>query len=91
MVLTRHSELARYVEAPVFVPRREPNNAYANENDQMVISSSSASPTNGLNYYLTFEPSSGRRTLPGKHRSYLTHPTIHIPSPPYRLSLALPV
>ena len=52
-----NSELARYVEAPVFVPRREPNNAYANENDQMVISSSSAGPTNGLNYYLTFEPS----------------------------------
>jgi hypothetical protein len=53
----RNSELARYVEAPVFVPRRDPGNENANDNDQMAISSSSAAPTNELNHYLTFEPS----------------------------------
>jgi hypothetical protein len=50
------------------VPRREPSNAYANENNQIGISSSSAAPTNRLTYYQIFEPSraitSRRRAIP---------------------------
>jgi hypothetical protein len=45
------------MEAPIFVPRREPSNAYANENNQIAISSSSAAPTHRLTYYQTFKPS----------------------------------